>query len=109
MKPSVVAQDPDGLSGSPGCPYPLSPWPGTREGQTALAYARDGWLSPVPLGPAAQYDCQQLAAVQVSLRLADLHCSLSRRLMVAAALKLGPFGVLTLGGLSWGSSRQQRP
>ena len=73
-----------------------------------LWHMLEGWLSAGPLGPAAQYDCQQLAAVQLSLRLADLHCSLSRRLMAAAALKLAAFRVVTLGGLSWGSSRRQR-
>ena len=62
-----------------------------------------------PLGPAAQYDCQQLAAVQLSLRSADLHCSLSHRLLAAAAaLKLCAFGVVTPGILSRDSSRRWR-
>ena len=72
-----------------------------------LWHMLEGRLSAGPLGPAAQYDCQQLAAVQLSLRLADLHCSLSHQLLVAAvaALKLCAFGVVTLGGLPRGSSR----
>ena len=65
-----------------------------------------GRLSAGPLGPVAQYDCQRLAAVQLSLRSDYLHCSLSRQLLAAAALKLCTFGVVTLGILSWGSSRR---
>ena len=59
-----------------------------------LWHMLEGRLSAEPLGPAAQYDCQQLAAVQLSLRLADLHCSLSRRLLAAAALKAADGGEL---------------
>ena len=74
-----------------------------------LWHVLEGRLSAGPLGPVAQYDCQQLAAVQLSLRSADLHCSLSHRLLAAAvaALKLCAFGVVTLGGLPRGSSRRR--
>ena len=55
-----------------------------------LWHVLEGRLSAGPLGPVAQFDCQQLAAVQLSLRSADLHCSRSHRLLAAAvaALKL---------------------
>ena len=74
-----------------------------------LWHVLEGWLSAGPLGPVAQYDCQRLAAVQLSLRSDDLHCSLSHRLLAAAvvALKLCAFGVVTLGGLPRGSSRRR--
>ena len=69
----------------------------------------EGRLSAGPLGPVAQYDCQRLAAVQLSLRSADLHCSLSHRLLAAAAaLKLCALGVVTPGILSRDSSRRWR-
>ena len=68
----------------------------------------EGRLSAGPLGPAAQYDYQPLAAVQLSLRSADLHCSLSHRLLAAAALKLCAFGDVTPGVSSRGSSRRRR-
>ena len=50
---------------------------------------------PLGLGPAAQYDCQQLTAVHVSLRLADLHGGFSCRLLTAG-LKIFASGVVTL-------------
>merc|ERR1711911_168882 len=74
-----------------------------------LWHMLEGRLSAGPLGPVAQYDCQRLAAVQLSLRSADLHCSLSHRLLAAAAaLKLCAFGVVTPGILSRDSSRRWR-
>ena len=74
-----------------------------------LWHMLEGWLSTGPLGPVAQYDCQRLAAVQLSLRSADLHCSLSHRLLAAAAaLKLCALGVVTPGILSRDSSRRWR-
>ena len=76
-----------------------------QERARLLWHMHEGRLSAGPLGPAAQYNCQQLAAVQLSLRSADLHCSLSRRLLAAAALKLCAFGVVTPGVLSRESSR----
>ena len=72
-----------------------------------LWHMLEGRLSAGPLGPVAQYDCQRLAAVQLSLRSDDLNCSLSRQLLAAAALKLCAFGVVTLGGLPRGSSRRR--
>ena len=88
---------------------PLGPYGQEQERVRLLWHMLEVRLSAGPLGPAAQYDCQQLAAVKLSLRLADLHCSLSRQLMVAVAWKLCAFGVVTLGGLSRGSSRRPRP
>ena len=54
--------------------------------------------------PAAQYDCQQLAAVQLSLRLADLHGGLFCQPLAGWLILCAPGGV-SLGGLIWGSSR----